>query len=342
MERLQITPGSSGSLPPALRGLAGMLECGSVEQFRAAGPLPNDAQEVLEDTIIQVAKKGLNLIPFLMEQGLSDQHPGWLGTPEIKHRRISRSGNANRGMVPGAKTQSSQQVYSFRTQPLFATWDRFDINIRDLETAKRLGGSPETSSVEQSVYECNVAFEDQAINGLDFTINGNSTFGLLTAPNASNFQYTGTNKAWDDPLKTGKEITDDIKGMVTLLNANNHGDGPFLLVVNKPYEIAIKADRWTDTTTTAVSTSVAKMITDMEYGNAPIKIIGANFMPADRVALIHLDSQVVKVRIGQEVTPISWAHPSGFSFETIILGCMVTQWFDDHDGQSGVCLGDIV
>lgn len=312
-----------------VRGLeSGLYRHGSIAEFRAAAPLPVDAQRMIDNAVIRVGMERLTIVADLINAGLVFPLPNWLAVPTIYNERVGRGGHARRTMVPKARGERFVLDREGTTIPVYATWADFSFDIRSLLTAQRSGVSLETSHVEAATRAVNEAFEDQALNGLGFTIDGNTADGILTNP-VNAFQYTG-GEAWDAVGHTGEEILSDVLGMIDMAQDDFY-NGPYMLYVPRSYWAKLALDY-----KSATSGTILQRIN--ELGNVRVK--QADMLPANRTVLIQMTSNVIDVVLGQTPTTLSWEDGPGLERFFMVLGCAVVRIKQDYNGGSGIVVGN--
>lgn len=311
----------------------GLLRCGSVAAFRAAAPLPRDAQILIDNAVVKVGRDRLALVASLLAAGLIKNVPGWLGIPLLYWEKTSRHGRAKRTMIPKVRGERSVGRRSGAYLPLYCTWDDFSFGIREIMAAERSGMPLDTEGVEEATRNVNETIEDQALNGNGFNVDGNSAPGFLTN-NVNNFQYTG-GEAWT--AHTGEEITSDILNMIDVLQANRYF-GPYELVLGTEYSNFLNTD-YKSATSGTIRSRIAEIDTG---GGARLSVVTTDKLSANRVILYQKTSNVVDVVIGQMPTEISWEDDPGFERFFMILACAVVRVKTDYNGAQGWVVGDTV
>lgn len=324
--------------PPALRLLVeGKL---TVQQFRALRPLPENAQKLIDDTVLRVGLDRLSVVADLMGDGLTyDIGQSFWGTTQVQWDEQSEAGGAKRTMEPRARGENFIIDRRPKILPVYLTWDTFELGIRTLSASQRGGGVPlDTSLIEQATRRVNEAIEDAAINGIPTPVFGSEVPGLLNAPNANAYQYAG-GEAWDAVGKTGQEILNDVLAMVTLA-VGDKKYGPYTLFVNTAYDIVLNRN-WSDGVTT-FPTTIRQRLEQMNFGGQPLRVRSADMLPANRTVLMQRTSDVMDLVIGQEPTVISWDQDGGLGMNWIVLACIVPRVKTTYTDQSGIVTGNTV
>lgn len=330
---------------PLFRGLLDYSRtCSSsrqaVAQFRAAGPLTEDAQEAFDDAVIKVRRERLVLVDDLLSAGLTFNMPQWLSTLELDWEQESEAGRAHFTMSPGSLNENSAVDRNRKTIPIPAVLSPYNFNVRFLMASERNGTSIDTTMAEQCTRRVNVAIEDVAWEGLPSAITGNSIEGVLNATNRNTQTFT-SNRAWDDGSHTGENILTDTLNMIGKLEDDNFF-GPYNMYVPASYFRKLQED---------FKSNSDKTILDRLLEHPQINTIKAadrlknqsslqgGSDRSDTVVMINMSSDVMDVIVGQEPTPVSWSDGPGWELFNVILACMVPRLKDTYDNQSGICIG---
>lgn len=319
-------------------------------QFRAHAPMPLHAEELIDREIGQVRLERLSIVAKFITAGLTYPLPNWLAIMNLITQQASKSGAVRRVMNPEGRGYNSMQDLTYTGLPIFATVGDFNLGLRDLLESQRAGMPLDVANAAQIVRRMNESFEDTAIFGFadeagnPLSIDGKVVPGLLNAPGVNYYQYlagagTGNPRAWDDPLKTGFEIIDgDLQAMISVLQSKR-AYGPYCLFVPTTYGNAINRPY----NPPYASASIAQRLAEYKTGAfTGIEVVVADRLPANRVVLMDMHKETARMIIGQQPTAVSWTSESGFSYNSLIVGCMVPQYRTDYDGQSGILVGDII
>jgi hypothetical protein len=324
--------------PPALRLLVeGKL---TVAQFRAMRPLPENAQKLIDDSVIRVGLDRLQVTADILQAGLTyDIGQSFWGVTQLQWDMQSEAGGAKRTMEPRARGENFIVDRTPTTIPVYLTWDTFELGIRTLAASQRGGGLPlDTTLIEQATRRVNEAIEDATINGIPTPVFGSTVYGLLNAPNANTYAYAG-GTAWDNVAKTGQQILNDVLAMVALAVADKHY-GPYNLYIPTAYDIALNKN-WSDGVTTFPIT-VRQRLEQMMFGGRALQVKVADQLPANRTVLVQMTKDVLDIVTGQEPTVISWDQDGGLGMNWIVLACMIPRVKTTYTSQSGIVVGNTV
>lgn len=319
--------GDGGSLASALRAY------GSVGEMRAATPLPVDAQRLIDKAVIEVGLDRLTIVEDLIAAKLVRPLPEWLSVMSLYQPTVGRAGHAQRSMKPLIRGERQVQDRGGRTIPIFCTGDNFSFEIREILAGKRAGTDLETSHVKGATRNVNEAFEDQAINGAGFNVNGNSAPGLLNAPNANTYAYID-GEAWTASGHSGEDIFADVQAMMALAAADGY-PGPYNFYYPTAYGGKINTDY-----KAANNDSIVKRLRELEAGGRPINFRQADKLPANRTILVQMTDDVIDVVYGQAPTAVTWS-PNPYETRSNVLGCIIVRPKTNIEGGSGIVLGNL-
>lgn len=336
------SPSQGGSLMRGLLDYSRVAKTSrqAVAQFRANGPLTEDAQEAFDDAVIKVKRERLVIVDDLINAGLTFPMPNWLSVLELDWEQESEAGRAHRTMSPGSLNETSTVDRNRKTIPIYATISPYNFNIRFLMASERAGTPIDTTMAEQCTRRVNVAIEDAAWEGLPAAITGNAVEGILNATNRNTWNFTSS-RAWDDASHTGENILTDVLAGIAQLEADNMF-GPYNLYVPASYDRKLNQDFKSNSDKT-----IRQRLEELQQINA---IRAADRLKdqsslqggsdrSDTVVLIQMTSDVVDVVVGQQPTPISWTDGPGWELSNVILSCIVPRVKDTYDNQSGIAIG---
>ncbi len=330
--------GTGNNTGGQIRGLAsGLLRHGSIAGFRAASPLPIDAQRMIDQSVTRVGRTRLTLVNDLISRNLTFNLPNWLGVPTLYRENVGEAGHAQRTMVPKARGERQIIPRTGSTLPIFCTWDDFSFDIRTLLAAARAGAPLDTSHTEQATRNVNEAIEDQAINGAGFNVDGNPAPGVLEVP--QHYRYVD-DQSWTHADHSGADILADVQGMIQVL-IDQKFYGPYVLYVNTLYWAELMADYKNESDKT-----VLQRLEELKYSSGPdgnpvnLVVKPADMLPAERTVLIQMTSDVIDVVLGQTPTPLDWEDGPGFERFFIVLACVITRIKANYNGEYGIVLGD--
>lgn len=320
---------------PQFKGLAhAVLKYhGNIGEIRSAGALPDEAQRLVDTAVVRVGLERLSFVGDLISEGLVFPISNFLGVMEVYWEKEGKIGHAERVMLPTARGERQMPARVGARIPNYLTIDDFSFNVRVLLASERSGAPLDVSMVEQATRRVNEAIEDAGINGAGISVAGHDAPGLLNAPNVNTYQYVG-GEAWDVVGHTGEEILSDVLAMIDVLQGDGYY-GPYNLYLPTLYGSKLNQDF-----KSATSGTIRERLEAIEAGGRTIRIRVADRLPANRVALVQMTSNVVDVIVGQQPIPISWEEGPGWDKHFVVLANVVPRIRDDADGKSGIVLGN--
>lgn len=316
--------------PPALRALLnGSLTVGDL---RALSPLSENAQKVIDDAVVEVGLDRLTIAADILAEGNTYDLTDPLSVLEVQWESEARQGGAQRTMIPQARGENNAGDKKQFRIPVYLTTDDFSVGVRVLRASQRNGNPIDVSQVKAATRRVNEGIEDATINGAGVTVSGNGAYGILNHPDRNNFVY-GSGLAWDNVSKTGQNIVDDVLGMIDAAQADKKF-GPYNLYVPTTYGNKLNNDFKANGTIT-----IQQRLEQITAGGRNLRIRTADYLPANKTAMIQMTDDVVDMINGQAPTVIPWASPDGFTLYWMVMAIMVPRVRSDYDLKSGVVVG---
>jgi hypothetical protein len=313
-------------------------------RFRAAGPLQDKAQVVIDKAVVEVGLQRLTIAADIMAAGLTYTLSDPLSIAQLEWNSMSKSGAAQRTMSPSARGENSMPIITVNRLPIYLTTDKFEIDIRTLKTSQRIGTPLDTSMVKQKVRSVNEALEDAIINGattLDgqaLAVSGYSAPGLLNESHVNTQNLTAA--AWTT-TPNGLTILTEVQAMITKLQADKKF-GPYRLYVGTQISNVLDTDYSTATNTVTTIRERLLMLDSLQaIRTADLLTSGNGATPSigNKVILLQMTSDVVDMVVGQPPTVIPWTSLDGFTIHNLIMAIMIPRVKSDYEGNSGVCVG---
>lgn len=295
---------------------------------------PENAEEVIESAVTEIARKPLGVTAELLAENLVTPLPNWWAVPSLRRGRIGQAGRAHRSMIPDSRGERFVLERDGVSWPIFCTWANFDFSIRELAIGQRMGAPLDVSHSEWATYLVQEANEDQAINGLtgpqgeSLTIDGMSAPGLLGT--STTFTYADWNTL------TGAQIVDLVQTQIEVLR-QTHRNMPFTLLVPSNY-----SKKLTSQYTTLFKGTILSFLEELgPWGGRKLKVVLVDTLPNDRVVLFASDKRVVDLVVGQQTIPVSWKDGPGWNTYWVVLNCVIFRMFADKNGDYGVAAGNL-
>lgn len=306
--------------------------------FRTLAPMQDRAQVVLDRAVVEVGLQRLTLVADLLSAGLTYPLTDPLSVAQLEWNSMNKIGAAQRTMNPSSRGENKLPIVSPNRLPIYLTTDEFEIDIRTLKTSQRIGTPLDTAVAKQCVRAVNEAIEDAAINGAttldgqDLKVAGYSAPGLLNAPGAEAEVLTAA--AWST-VPVGSTVFAQTMAMISKLQGNKKF-GPYRMYVPTVVGNALDSDY--NATNNAQGLTIRQRLLQIESLQA-VRV--ADLLPATKVLLVQMTSDVVDVVVGQPPTVIPWTSLDGFSIHNLIMAIMIPRVRSDYDGNSGVCVGTL-
>lgn len=364
MRAIQNTNGFDNSFqrgvpPDAL--LAGIAACGGVEEYynftiqeeraniqrframsvangenslRVQTPFPENAHEVVESAVTEIARKPLGITQEFLSEGLVTPLPNWWGIPSVRRDRTGQAGRAHRTMVPDSRGERFVLDRNGVSWPVFCTWANFSFNIRELAVGQRVGTPLDVSHSEWATYLVQEANEDQVINGLTDEQGNATTIDGMSAPGLLNSTLTWSYSAWSG--LTGAQILGEVQDAIEALRLTHPGM-PFTLFVPSNFSKIITSDYGT-----AYPKSLLARLEELgPWGGRNLRVRIVDTLPNNRAVIVAMDKRAVDLLVGQQPVPISWKDGPGFNTYWVVMDCVVFRMFQNKNGDYGVAVGDV-
>jgi len=325
----------SGMRTPGFRMLQA-VEDEELSKLRTAAPLTDRAQVVIDKAVVKVGLSRLTFVADLLAAGLRYDLTDPLSVTQLEWNSTNKIGAAQRTMSPSARGENKLPNVLPNRLPIYLTTDGFELDIRTLKMSQRIGNPLDTTIVEQCTRSVNEAIEDAAINGAttldgqDLKVAGYAAPGLVNAPNAETQALTLA--AWTT-VPVGSTVFAETMLMIGKLQANKKF-GPYRMYVGTTVGNALASDY--NATNNAQGLTIMQRLLQID-GLQAIRV--ADMMPATKVALVQMTSDVIDVVVGQPPTVIPWTSLDGFTIHNLVMAIMIPRVRSDYNGDSGICIG---
>lgn len=313
--------------------------------MRSAAPLPTDAQRVIDNAVIEVGLDRLTFARDVMAMGLTYPLTDPLSITQLEWFATNKIGNADRVMNPSARVENAMPMMLPNRLPIYLTIAKFQIDIRTLRMSQRLGLPLDTAQIKGGTRAVNEAIEDAAINGAttldgqDLTVAGYKAPGLVNAPNAETQNLTAA--AWST-APVGATVFSETQAMIAKLRANKKF-GPYYMYVPTAVSAALDSDY--DTVSPSRGLTIRERLLKIGRDDENVQglraIRSADFMPANKVAIVQMTSDVIDMVTGQSPTVIPFTSLDGFTIHNIVMAIMIPRVRSDYNGDSGIVIGTL-
>lgn len=305
--------------------------------FRALAPLQDKAQVLIDRAVVEVGLQRLTFVADMLAAGLTYNISDPLSVTQLEWSSMNKVGAAQRTMSPSARGENKIPIMLPNRLPIYLTTDGFELDIRTLKMSQRVGTPLDTNIVKQCTRAVNEAIEDAAINGAttldgqDLNVAGYTAPGLLNAPNANAQVLTAA--AWST-VPVGATVFAELMAMINKAQTDKKF-GPYRLYVPTAVGNALDSD-WA--TTNSQGLTIRQRLLQIDSLQA-IRV--ADLMPATKVALVQMTSDVIDMVVGQPPTVIPWTSLDGFTIHNLVMAIMVPRVRSDYNGDSGIVIGTL-
>jgi Family of unknown function (DUF6260) len=304
--------------------------------FRALAPLPENAQKVIDKAVVEVGLERLTVMADVMAAGLTYNLTDPLSITQLEWLASNKVGNGQRSMSPDTRQENFLPDLLAHRLPIYLTTSGFSLDIRTLRMSQRIGLPLDTANIKSGTRVVNELLEDAMINGAttldgqDLTVAGYTAPGLLNAPHAETQSLTAA--AWST-APVGSTVFAQVQLMIAKLVANKKF-GPYRLYLPTGVGAALS----TDYSSSKGDNTIRDRILKIE-GLQAIKT--ADLLPATKVVLVQMTSDVLDVVVGQSPTVIPYTSLNGMVFHNLIMAIMVPRIKWDYNLKSGIVIGTL-
>lgn len=304
--------------------------------LRTLAPLTDKAQVVIDNAVVEVGLQRLTFVADILAANLTYNLTDPLSVTQLEWSTMNKVGAAQRTMSPSARGENKMPSMLPYRLPVYLTTDQFELDIRTLKMSQRIGLPLDTALVKQCTRSVNEALEDAAINGAttldgqNLVVAGYSAPGLMNAPNAETQVLTLA--AWTT-VPVGLTVYNETQLMIQKLKANKKF-GPYRMYVGTVIAGAMDADY--DTVSGSRGLSIRERLVKIEGLDA---IRTTDLMPANKVAIVQMTSDVIDMVVGQPPTVIPWTSLDGFTIHNLVMAIMIPRVRSDANGDSGIAIG---
>lgn len=307
-----------------LFGPIGLLNSGlNVNALRTNALLRHEEWLQLDAAVVDVARKRLVGIADLQAAGLVHDLGG-LGTTITMYEKQSDMDSADVDMDGETAGSEDAVAYSSVQIPVPITHKNFRINIRKLESSRKLGESLDTVQARVSARKVAEMLETTLFTGnSSISVNGQAILGYTNAPNANTASGA---------LDWGTIA--NIYTKVAAAVAANEADsfyGPYILYVSTVQFGQMRAMYDDGTTDTAYD----RMLRIFPQITA---IKPADYLTDAYAVLVQMEPDVVDLAVGLDFTTVQWETRGGMSVHFKVMAAMVPRVKSDYGGKSGICV----
>jgi uncharacterized linocin/CFP29 family protein len=288
--------------------------------------LEYDEWRRISDTTIRVREQQLQLVSALRNAGLTKDLG--LETYVDLWNTVTDIDGADVTMNPGDATDEDDVATGMDGAPLPVIQKNWSINRRKLLASRSQGTALDTLVPAQMTREIASTVERIFINGWAPSVNGYEMYGFRNHPDRN----TVAGNTWDDDSTDAKDIRDDVLALIEALENDEFGAGDYWMVVNRSSYQDLRA------TVDDLGQGEVNMLTRLqeEFSADLGDFYVSPHLPDGEAFLFAPTEECVTVGVAEDIQPIQWSSPSGFTIHMKHMGAMNLELRSTEAGQMGV------
>lgn len=282
---------------------------------------------------LEIQRQRLVGVADLNSRGLTYNIANGLGTTVLESQKQSGFGAAEMTMTGRSRAKADTPVWTSDYLPLPLIHAGFDVDIRHLNSSRRLGNSLDMTAASEQAYNIAVFLEDLLFNGVsgNFSYGGGNIYGYRTHP--SRIQYTITDWATATPTT----IKTHVLGMIQAAK-DLYFPGPFMLYVPTAYSTALDDDYHSGATGWHGGKTVRERLLQIE-GISGIRT--SDSLNSTSVILVQMTESVVRMVNGLPLRTVEWSSEGGMVSHYKYMTIQIPQIRADANGSCGVVHGSV-
>lgn len=308
--------GVFGSGSVASRLLANNLNLEAA--LRTNATLRDDEWEELDTQAVMAFEERLMGIEDLRSRGLV-RPLGGIGTLLSQYNQNSQMSRAQVSMWANTDAEQSRMLFNLVGVPVPVIFKEFQMDIRFLDNARRLGDPIDTLQAEECAALVGEELEDMLFNG-NTTAYHLPIYGYRTHPSRN----TTSGASWG--------TSTNIYGNILTMTSGLMGDR-----VPGPYMLYLHNDQYMETLAFADTTHTLT-VRELAIQNIPqledIKM--SDKMTAGEAVMVSLNRRTVDLAVAQEYINVEWDGPGGFGTHFRGMAIAAPRVKADYNGRCGV------
>ena len=293
----------------------------------ANATLRKDEWKQYDEAILKVAQQRMVGIGDLQSRGLTYNITNGLGTTVLEYEDQSDIQPAQVSMDAVTRGRNDRPEFDINYLPLPIIHKDFQINIRALNASRTTGQALDTTMAELATFKIVELAEEYLFQGWGtFAYGGGTIYGYEDFPHLTSVTLS---QNWDASGKTGLEILNDVVAMKQASITDRHY-GPWMLYIPTAYETVLDEDY--------VSGYPKTIRTRLKEISGIIDIKVSDKSTANKVVLVQMTSNVVRLVNGLALTVVEWQTEGGMVFHFKIMLIQVPQIRADQEDRSGIVL----
>ena len=296
----------------------------SVNSLRTNAVLRQDEWELLDSTLIEIARQRLILVGDLMSAGLRYNLANALGVTRVEWETISDMTAAEINMSGLAETAMDRVNFELTGIPIPIVSKDFFINARVLAASRTTGQPLDTTQVALATRLVTEKIEDLVVNGgfsagaqgtiYGYTNHGDRNTGSVTA-------------SWSLAGTSGENIVSDAIEMMGVA----HADKMF-----GPYNVYTPAAAFVNLADDYKANSDRTILERLQAIPTIRAVKPSDNMTTSNVVMVQMTSDVVDIIDGIQPVVIQWESKGGMQMNFKVMAIMVPRIKSDQDGKSGI------
>lgn len=295
----------------------------NVNQLRTNATLRKDEWKEMDSAVVDIAKRRMIGVNDLISRNLFYNLGNGLGTTVFEYEDASDMEDAQVSMSGEVQPRKDTIEFDINYLPLPIVHAAFSINIRKLESSRKLGQPIDTMQAEIATRKVSEKIESILFTGAStYKFGGGTLYGYADFAHR-NTGSLGTN--WDD---SGADPVANVIAMKQASIDDRHY-GPWILYVPTNFETSLDEDY----NSTYPSKTVRERLMAID-GIEEVKV--ADFLTSDNVLLVEMAPETARMIIGLQPTLVEWESQGGMLHHFMVMAIMVPQLRADQDDRCGI------
>lgn len=309
-------------------GKFGKLQANSFNgnALRGNTKLPEDAWDLIDNTIAQVATRRTQAIDRLQNANLINRNVDDYALT-YNWDLISDTDDAEQSMSGHTRTSEDTEDFDQDGVPLVVTSKDFRIADRKLNAIQAGRVSVDTHIVSQKTRKVVEKLEDTLFNGAGITYQGNSVNGLIGFSDAAN--PTGITGSWDS---NSGSIYEDVKAIRDAIKAQ-HYYGPFTLFVDSDTYSAMDIPD-------PEGSGDLELLDRVEGISAIEEVVEADVLSSGQGVMAQLTPDVIELAQQMDIQTIEWQSGDKLVNLYKVMSIMSPAIKSDYNGNTGLAYLD--
>jgi uncharacterized linocin/CFP29 family protein len=280
----------------------------------------------LDSAIIEAARQRLVIVDDLRSAGLV-YNVGGLGAMTAEWESASEMTDAEATMDGESESEKDRQEFALNGVPIPVIQKRFKIGERVLLASRNRGAALDVTMGQEAARAVARTSERMVFYGLPIKSDSYSIPGLTNFAGRATASLT----AWSNPATTTETIFNEILQMVQKMEVEERHFGPFNIYIPGSCAFQFRRDfkAFGDKT-------LMQRVLDEDSINA-VRV--ADMLADGDVVMVQMESQVLDLAVGSDVTTIQWASGSGWTNHFQVFAAWAPRLKQDFDGHCGIMHG---